>query len=241
MDMVYRIIISHGQSAHLAQFPVGVPTVAVFDAYTDADAQMCHELGYAPVVVPRSGNRGANRNAGLQHLLEGALLAPDDIVEFFDGDRYPVHYPPGRMSWLMGAYGLSVLLYTCEQDTRREKIRIGEGSTALVDTGTLCNPFYSCGFAMRAGALLDVCRFNGGPLFEPRFTGWGCEDQYLGLVCDRLGLRVALTTEILLRGSVGGDATMHQGYQASLQQYVDLVREKGLEIRTVMRPVETLT
>ena len=238
--MIYRIIISHNQTGSLSRFPSGVPTVAVFDAYTDADAQCCHDLGIVPVIVPQSGNRGANRNAGLEYLMGGALLAPNDIVEFFDGDRFPTQYSVWSVNSLMRRHSLDVLLYTCPSDARTERIAIPSDGAMLVDTGTLCNPFYSCGFAMRFSAIDSVLKFNGNHLFEPRFTKWGCEDQYLGLICARLGLRVAITAEILLNGSVGGDADQHDDYKESLQQYVDLIRMRNLEIRSEPRPPELL-
>lgn len=238
--MIYRIIISHNQTGSLSRFPSGVPTVAVFDAYTDADAQCCHDLGIMPVIVPQSGNRGANRNAGLEYLMGGVLLAPDDIVEFFDGDRFPSQYSVWSVNSLMHRHSLDVLLYTCPSDARAERIAIPSDGAMLVDTGTLCNPFYSCGFAMRFSAIDSVLKFNGNHLFEPRFTKWGCEDQYLGLICARLGLRVAITAEILLNGSVGGDADQHNDYKESLQQYVDLIRMRNLEIRSEPRPPELL-
>ena len=240
--MLYRVIISHNQSEHLAKFPICAPptTVAVFDAYTDADAQCCHDLGIMPVIVPQSGNRGANRNAGMEYLLNGALLAPDDIIEFFDGDRFPKQYDVWTVNRLMRGHNLDVLLYSCAPDARMKTTFVPLEGATLVDTGTLCNPFYSCGFAMKFSAIDKVLRFNGGHLFEPRFTKWGCEDQYLGLVCAKLGLRVAITAEILLNGSVGGDSDFHPDYRESLQQYVDLIREKNLEIRNDPRPYEVL-
>lgn len=238
--MLYRVIISHGQSEFLDKFPPGPLTVAVFDAYTDADAYKCHELGFQALPVPQMGNRGANRNAGLQYLLNGALLAPDDIIEFFDGDRFPKQYDAWSVTSLIRAHNLDVLLYTCADDARLQRIPIAPAGTALVDTGTLCNPFYSCGFAMQFAAIGQLLKTNGGNLFEPRFTKWGCEDQYLGLLCAKLGLRVALTSEIILNGKVGGDSDAHPEYRESLQQYIDLIYEKNLDIRDEPRPYEVL-
>lgn len=234
--MIYRIIISHNQSQSLGKFPAGAPTVAVFDAPTDADVQRCRECGYEMVTVPQSGNRGANRNAGLQYLLDGALLAPNDILEFFDGDRAPLRYDVWSVNSLIRAYDLDVLLYTCADDARLCRIPIAQGGSALIDTGTLINPFYSCGFAMRYAAIDKVLKFNGGKLFEPQFTKWGCEDQYLGLICAKLGLRVAITAEIVLAGVVGGDSDMHPEYRESLQQYIGTIHEKNLEIRLEAKP-----
>ena len=236
--MIYRVITSHSQSEHLSKFPICVPptTVAVFDAYTDADAQCCHDLGIMPVIVSQSGNRGANRNAGLQYLLDGALLAPDDIIEFLDGDRFPICYDLWTVRSLICTHSLDVLLYCCSTDARTQRIAVPPKGAILLDTGTLCNPFYSCGFAVKFSAIDRILKFNDGHLFEPRFTEWGCEDQYLGLICAHLGLRVALTAEIRLNGCVGGDSDNHPGYRASLQQYIDLIYEKNLQIRLEAEP-----
>lgn len=227
--MVYRIIISHGQASSLAHFPVGVPTIAVFDAPTDADFYMCSGLGYEAVVSPREGNRSLNRNVGLERLLDGAMLAPDDIVEFYDGDRYPVHQPLEGIGKLMDVEGLDVLLYTCEEDARLERHGVPLFRTAPVLTGGLCNPFYSCGFAMRYSAIQKVMAARGS-LFEERLDRWGCEDQLLGLWCARLGIRSGLTRAVVLHGKVGGDSQRREGYRESLQQYIDIVREQGLPI-----------
>lgn len=236
--MVYRIIISHKQTDSLWRFPKGAPTVAVFDAPTQDDLDSCRALGYHAVAMPQTGNRSANRNAGLRWLLGHRACAPDDIAEFLDGDRYPVQYKdPGA---LMARHGLDVLLYACSSDERMKKIYVPLEGATLVDTGTLCNPFYSCGFAMTMAAIQKVVASNGGYLFEPRFTGWGCEDQYLGLICSHLGMRVAITAEVTLNGGVGGDSGEHSGYRESLQQYVDLIREKKLEIRNEPRPFQYL-
>lgn len=236
--MLYRVIISHNQAEYLSQFPTGPLTVAVFDAYTDEDAHRCRDLGIRALPIPQAGNRGANRNAGLEYLLNGALLAPDDIIEFFDGDRYPIRYDAWSVHSLIRAHSLDVLLYTCSTDARLQRILLPPRGAALVDTGTLVNPFYSCGFAVKFSAIDRILKFNNGYLFEPQLTGWGCEDQYLGLVCARLGLRTAITAEIVLNGDVGGDSDFHPEYRESLQQYLDLAQARNLEIRYAPRPYE---
>lgn len=230
--MIYRVIISHNQTEHLEHFPVGAPTVVVLDAPTEADLAVCQRLGFSIVLTEGSGNRGHNRSAGFARLQEGALLCQDDVIEFLDGDRCPTQYDAWSVNSLMSAHGLDVLLYTCgEHDARHERIYVPLKGATLVDPGTLCNPFYSCGFAIRVSAAEKICTFNGGPLFEPRFTKWGCEDQYMGLTCAQLGFRVALTAEILLAGRVGGDSYAHDDYKESLQQYINLIKEKNFAVR----------
>jgi hypothetical protein len=181
--------------------------------------------------MPVAGNRGANRNAGLQKVLSTFKPNPDDYVEFFDGDRFPTTYNPDSVLRLMEKYDIHCMLYSCGNDARHTKIYVPLEGATIVDTGTLCNPFYSCGFIMRVSAILDVIAFNNGVFFEQRFTTWGNEDQYLGLVCEHLKHKVALTCETLLNGKVGGDSDSHQDYRESLQTYVDLIREHNFPIR----------
>lgn len=233
--MLYHVVISHRQTEHLGKFPEG--SIYVFDSITDGDIFACSKRGCAYVAVPQAGNRGFNRDAGLSYIMEHYTPADDDVVEFFDGDRYPVAYAPDATLSAMRIDGIDCMLYSCNKDSRHARIYVPLKGFSVVDTGTLCNPFYSCGFAMKVGAIRKVMAFNGGGLFEHRFTKWGCEDQYLGLVCDKLGLRVALTCETLLNGSVGGDQFVHPDYRESLQQYVDLIREKGLPVRNEPRPL----
>lgn len=233
---MYRVIISHNQTASLHKFPGPVLSVVVLDAPTDNDIATCHSLGYAVVIVPQYGNRGSNRNAGLDRVL-AVNENSTDIVEFLDGDRYPISpYSTDLVKALMLDNHLDCLLYTCSADTRLSRLSLDSDSTYLVDTGSLCNPFYSCGFAMSVSAIRKIMEFNGGYLFEPAFTGWGCEDQYLGMECSHLGLRVGITTNIVLNGSVGGTEETHQEYRNSLQTYVDLVRSKGLRIQPPKHP-----
>ena len=234
IDLFYHVVISHGQTEHLGKFPEG--SVYVFDAITDADMRVCAERSYPYVNVAQPGNRGMNRDAGLSYVLSSYAVSDDDVVEFFDGDRYPTTYRPEAVQELMDGHDIGCMLYSCDRDTRHGRIYVPLRGATLVDTGTLCNPFYSCGFAMKVGAIRKVMQFNGGSLFEHRFTRWGCEDQYLGLVCERQGIRVALTCETLLNGDVGGDQFTHSDYRESLQQYVDIIREKGIAVRNEPRP-----
>lgn len=237
--MSYRIIISHHQAEHLSKFPIDLPTAVVFDAYEDVDAYTCHDLGFQPVIVPQAGNRGFNRNKGLEYLMNGALIAQEDVIEFFDGDRYPVYYNPCAVQRLMDRHALDGMLFMCQADTR-DNLDVPSSGALLVDTGALCNPFYSCGFAMRFNAIEKVLKFNKGCFFESSFDQWGCEDQYMGLVCAHLNLRIGITKEYLLNGSVGGNCDDHPEYRDSLQQYVNLIRARNLEIRNQMRYAEYL-
>lgn len=229
---MYRIIISHNQTEELRCFPSDAPTFVVLDAHTVADLEMCEMLHYNPVIVKVQGGRGQNRNAGLERLVSMVDLCTSDIIEFFDGDRFPIApYSTSLVESLMHRNNLDVLLYTCNNDKRVQSLNLEKGSTYMVDTGSLCNPFYSCGFAMTASAIGKVKAFNGGHLFEPLFTGWGCEDQYLGILCSHLGLSVGITTEFVLNGAVGGTENLHPDYRASLQTYIDLVQAGGFAIR----------
>lgn len=231
--MLYHIVISHRQPEYITKFPKG--SVFVFDAITDADSATCEKYGYPYVTVDTEGNRGANRNAGLARVFRDYHLKDSDIVEFFDGDRFPVKYEPKRIMSLMDEHGIDCMLYTCETDIRSTRIHIPCSGATIIDTGTLGNPFYSCGFAMCVGAIRKAMDFNGGILFEERFTRWGVEDQYLGLVCDHVGMTVGITQETILNGCVGGDSDEHDDYRDSLQEYVDIVKEKGLGIRSESR------
>lgn len=229
--MIYRVVLSHHQTENIRKFPSGCSTVFVFDDPIQEDIDECNAHGCSNVCMPIAGNRGANRNAGLQKVLSTFKPKPDDYVEFFDGDRFPTTYNPDSVLRLMEKYDIHCMLYSCGHDARHTKIYVPLEGATIVDTGTLCNPFYSCGFIMRVSAILDVIAFNNGVFFEQRFTTWGNEDQYLGLVCEHLKHKVALTCETLLNGKVGGDSDSHQDYRESLQTYVDLIREHNFPIR----------
>lgn len=238
--MIYRVVISHRQSENIRKFPGDCSTMFVFDAPTGRDIAECTDHGCRYVIMQSAGNRGANRNAGLQKVLDTFHPTDKDYVEFFDGDRYPTTYRPEIVTALMERDNLQCVLYACSSDARLSKVYVPLSGATLVDTGTLCNPFYSCGFIMSVPAIRGLMEFGGGTLFEPRFTRWGSEDQYLGLVCDHLGYRVAMTCETILNGSVGGDSDMHEDYRESLQTYVDLIREHGFAIRNTPREPETI-
>ena len=233
--MLYRVILSHHQTVAIRKFPGGPSTVFVFDSPTEQDISECKAHGCNYVTMPSAGNRGANRNAGVKYILDTFNPSFSDIIEFFDGDRYPTTYNMDAVQSLMDTHGIQCVLYSCWQDARHRKLYVPLSGATIVDTGTLCNPFYSCGFAMRVSAILEVMAFNNGYLFEPRFTRWGNEDQYLGLVCDHLHHKVALTCEVLLNGTVGGDSDLHEDYRESLQTYVDLIREHNFPIRNEPR------
>lgn len=232
---VYRVIISHLQSDSLVAFPSDENTVVVLDAPTESDLDICARNGFRIRVMMSAGNRSSNRNAGFQRISDLYYPSDTDIVEFFDGDRYPVRYDPSVMDILRDGRA-DCLLYACESDMRRVRYGIKGNPVSLVDTGTLCNPFYSCGFAMTVSAIRRVADYNGGNFFEPRFDRWGCEDQYLGLVCSVLGFRVAFTDRIVLHGDVGGDSFRHPDYRRALQTYVDLVRERDIPVRCEPTP-----
>ena len=238
--MIYRVVISHNQTENIRKFPFGCSTVFVFDAPTKEDFDECTAQGCSYVCLPVAGNRGANRNAGLQKVLTTLTPKFDDYVEFFDGDRFPTAYNPDKVLRLMEGHNIQCMLYSCKEDARHEKIDVPSEGATIVDTGTLCNPFYSCGFIMRVSALLEIIAFNNGFLFEPRFTRWGSEDQYLGLVCEHLKYRVGITRETTLNGRVGGDCDCHQDYRESLQTYVNMIREHNLPFRYECRKPEVV-
>lgn len=238
--MLYRVVLSHNQTENIRKFPGGCSTVFVFDAPTKEDLDECTAHGCSYVLMPVAGNRGANRNAGLQKVLTTFKPNYDDYVEFLDGDRFPITYNPEKVLRIMEEHGIQCMLYSCGQDARHEKVYVPLEGATIVDTGTLCNPFYSCGFVMRVSAILEVMAFNDGFLFEPRFTKWGSEDQYLGLVCEHLKQKVAITCETLLNGRVGGDSDFHQDYRESLQTYVDLIREHNFPVRNEPREFEVV-
>lgn len=225
--MIYRVVISHHQQKFIRQFDTtSTPTVFVFDDPNDSGIQECKLLGIDYVVSECEGNRSVNRNRGLSYIMSKFRLLDSDIVEFFDGDRFPVRYSQGFVS----QSEFDVLLYVCEDDARLKRLDV-PAETTRVDTGRICNPFYSCGFAIKMSAIQRIMNFNGGYLFEPGFTRWGCEDQYLGVECANLGVDVAITREITINGRVGGDSGLHDDYLESLQQYVNLIRANKFAIR----------
>lgn len=230
--MVYRIIISHNQSAHIRQFGRISNTVVTLDAPTHQDIDACSDMGFVYVVPEYTGNRSNNRNTGLAYIFNTYNVSDTDLIEFFDGDRYPINgYNATNIDTLMADEHIDCLLYTCNNDARLTRIYVPLEGFSIVDTGTLCNPFYSCGFAMRVSAIHKIMTLNEGEFFNTLFKGWGCEDQYMGLLCSVLNLKVAITSMVTLAGSVGGDSYAHSGYRDSLQVYVDLIRKNNIPIR----------
>lgn len=212
--MIYRVIISHNQTEQITKFANFFNdmshTVFVFDSPTDSDIEIAERLKLQYTMPNINGNRPLNRNTGLAYLMSKYTLVDSDVVEFFDGDRVPVRYCYNCLDdW-------DVLLFMCEKDARADHYEPG-----LVDNWMLCNPFYSCGFAIKYGAISRVCLKTGGCLFDEDFTGWGCEDQFLGLLCNSLGMKILLYDGVILNGSVGGDAVNHDGYRDSLQTYIN--------------------
>lgn len=218
--MYYTVIISHNQTDYIPRFLSAFNSrkiIFVFDEPTQNDLDIVHGANIDYVIMPKVGNRSANRNAGLLYIEKNNILSDDDIIEFYDGDRIPVKYEEKDFS------NIDVLLYTCEQDKRLIKLKPGK-----VVTDTLCNPFYSCGFGIKYSAVKKIKELNNGTLFNAEFKGWGCEDQYLGLQCNKLGLSIYLTNDICLAGQVGGDELSHENYIDVLQQYIDITRNTGL-------------
>lgn len=231
--MLYRVIISHNQTDALKLFPKVGYTVVVLDSPSNMDLHTCTSLGYHVVRAEQSGNRGYNRNVGLSYILNNFIVEPTDTIEFLDGDRYPISsYSIDSVETIMAHNNLDCLLYTCDIDARLKTIEVPSSGTRVIDTGTICNPFYSCGFAIKMSAINRIMAFNKGSFFEPKFTKWGCEDQFMGLECYNLNLVVGLTTAIKLNGNVGGDSCIHFDYRESLQTYVDLIQEHGFQIRS---------
>ena len=73
--------------------------------------------------------------------------------------------------------------------------------------------------------IKEIYRVNSGKLFDESFTGWGCEDQFLGVMCGSLGAKVCLCDTVVLSGKVGGDELSHPDYLGSLQHYINRLRE----------------
>ena len=238
--MFYRVILSHNQTKTIRDFPNGSSTVFVFDAPTDEDIKECKLYNSNYIIMQETGNRSNNRNAGVQKILNDFNPKDDDIIEFFDGDRFPVEYKPDITEKLIQKYNLSCMLYSCQYDVRQQRIFVPLEGAVLIDTGTLCNPFYSCGFAMKVSDIKDIQNFNNGMLFNNRFMSWGGEDQFLGLMCDYLNKRVAITCETMLNGRVGGDADQHEEYKQTLQTYIDLIKEFNFPFKVMAKPFEVL-
>lgn len=226
----HRVVLSHHQSLYLSRFKDLFPFVPVFDDITEQDYSRMFHLGIEDYVISsETGNRALNRNEGYRHISERNNLSDGDIVEFFDGDRVPVRYDETRILNIMHSTGSSVVLYMCEIDSREALVQNNDYS--VVDTGTVMNPFYSCGFAIQVSAIEAVRSFNGGDLFCTDFNDWGCEDQYTGLVCSKLGIPVALDTGTRLSGAVGDDTDYHEAYRNSMQAYLDKARNSGITLR----------
>ena len=237
-NMIFRVIISHHQTEFIHHFPSNNVTM-VFDDITSEDIDKCKECQFNYTKSDLIGNRSKNRNVGVKYLSEHYNLSDDDIIEFFDGDRYPIKYNIFSAIDLMTRHDLSVMLYTCQSDSRNDLYKIPETGALEVDTGILSNPFYSCGFAMKVSAIESVMKINKAhTLFNEEFTKWGIEDQYLGIQCHALGLKAAITKEVELNGKVGGDCEEHKDYLRSLEQYLITIQKNNFEIR--MRPRESV-
>ena len=231
--MIYRIVISHNQSQYIERFPT--PSVLVFDSISADDIDICNHHRIPYTTVSSKGNRSWNRNTGLQYVIDYYHPADTDIIEFFDGDRYPIIYNEKFIEHIMQDSHLDALLYTCQTDARCNRMTVPEHGAIVVDTGVLCNPFYSCGFAMKYSSIKCIQQLNDGYFFNKNFIYWGCEDQYIGIECDSLNMKVGLTKEIQLNGSVGGDSEIHIDYRESLQQYIDTMVIRGFPLRNVPR------
>ena len=215
--MRYSVVISHHQSAYIPRFVrvLNNNVVFVFDDMQQEDVEQVCLAGARYVCNPVVGNRTMNRNLGLSELERITTLSNDDWIEFFDGDRVPIVYNIGE-----NLSDFNVFLYICESDKRLEKLKPGP-----VNVNILCNPFYSCGFRIKYGLIKEIYRVNRGKLFDESFTGWGCEDQFLGVMCGSLGAKVCLCDTVVLSGKVGGDEISHPDYLGSLQHYIDRLRE----------------
>ena len=231
--MIYRIVLSHRQTEYLNKFPEN--SIFVFDEPTEEDILYCKEHNIKYVISPEKGNRSLNRNTGLSFILSNYKVNDNDIIEFFDGDRYPTTYNYENILSLIENNNLDIMLYTCSYDTRLKKIFVPLEGATVIDTGTMCNPFYSCGFAIKVSAIKKVFEINNNLLFDQSFIYWGGEDQYLGLLCDKLNLKVAITTEVTLNGNVGGDDVNHNNYRETLQNYVNLIIKNNIPIRNKAR------
>lgn len=212
-----KVVISHLQAEYISRFDFP-DTVFVFDSPTREDLA---EVGDRPfVTMAKAGNRSANRNAGLAYWSSQA--AGDAIIEFFDGDRFPVRY--GDPAIEMESSGADILLYPCENDIRLAYARPG-AHLYMKGPG---NPFFSCGFAIRRNAIDRIVAFNHGEFFCEEFSGWGGEDQYMGTVAAHLGLKCVLSSHTLLNGSVGGDEGTHPDYIHATTTYIQLVLKNGM-------------
>lgn len=213
-----KVIISHHQTEYISCFNFQ-DAVFVFDDPTPEDLK---ETGGRPsITMGKAGNRSANRNAGLSYWMHHPISeAP--IVEFFDGDRFPVKYrePAAEME----TTGADILLYPCEADIRFKYAKPGD-HLYMKGPG---NPFFSCGFAIRKKAIDEIVAFNKGKFFCEAFSGWGGEDQYMGTVAAHLGLKCVLSAYTLLNGSVGGDEGAHPEYVQATTTYIQLVLKNGM-------------
>ena len=214
-----KIVISHHQTEYIRHFNFA-DIVFVFDDPTPDDLAAASD--HHVITMGQAGNRSANRNAGLAYWLS---QNPEDdaIIEFFDGDRFPIRYadPAAEMS----ALGADILLYPCEKDIRKAYAKPG---TPIYIKGP-GNAFFSCGFAIYKKTIDMIMAFNDGAFFSEEFKGWGGEDQYMGTVAGHLGIRCALSAKTTLNGSVGGDEGAHPDYIQAMTTYIKLAIRKGMK------------
>lgn len=213
-----KVVISHHQTEYIGRFDF-TDAVFVFDDPLPEDLKAAY--GRPVITMPSPGNRSANRNAGLGYWLK-QHLADDAIIEFFDGDRFPIRY--GDPSIEMRKIGTDILLYPCEGDIRLGYARPG---TPIYVKGP-GNAFFSCGFAIYKRTIDKIMEFNRGEFFCEAFKGWGGEDQYMGTVAGHLGIPCALSAETVLNGSVGGDEGSHPDYINALATYIKLSIKNGM-------------
>ena len=213
-----KVVISHQQTEYISHFSFP-DTVFVFDAPTPEDLKCAGDL---PIItMKKAGNRSANRNAGLAYWAPH-LTEPDAIIEFFDGDRFPIKYEDPAAE--MAATGADILLYPCEKDIRFGYAKPG-AELYMKGPG---NAFFSCGLAIRKSAIDKIVAFNKGDFFCEAFSGWGGEDQYMGTVAAHLGLKCVLSAKTVLNGSVGGDEGEHPDYIQATTMYLQMVLKNGM-------------
>ena len=88
--MIYHIVLSHKQTEYINKFPEN--SVFVFDDPSEEDIIYCKRNNITYVISSEKGNRSINRNTGISFILSNYKVSDNDIIEFFDGDRYPTTY-----------------------------------------------------------------------------------------------------------------------------------------------------
>jgi len=217
--MLWVCVISHNQNKWITpmlEALSGFPNkLFVLDKCRDGSRELLKRSQIPYIETECSGHGAAfARNAGAVSILE---TFPDADILFLDGDRVPHNVTFAKVK--EGLEKFDEILIMCMEDIRKYQDLTREGVFKPYDFDirkkhvgfdskyNLWNAFYTCGFAMRNEAMLEVMSVCDGNLFAANLMGtYGYEDNVLGIECKMLGHKMAfMPSQCFLEGWVGND------------------------------------